>query len=172
MLSPNHWTVREFPKHFLNVLSVISLGLGSMSHQNLKAMVPLHTIVPSALCYCSSTLGDIRRRNSLRMGNQYSAFVRSNGQDFLGGPVAKTPSFQCREPGFELWLGNLHPSMLQLRIHILKLKFLYAVYKTQCSQINKNLFLKKEKQLSLSIYHFNKAGGYLLQLGGYSKSRE
>ena len=126
--------------HFLNVLNVVSLGLGSMGHQNLKAMFPLHTFVPRALCYCSSILSDIRRRNFLRMGNQYSAFVRSNGQDFLGGPVAKTPSSQCREPGFDPWLGNLHPFMLQLRIHMLKLKFLPATCKTQCSQINKNLF--------------------------------
>ena len=169
MLSPNHWTVREFPKHFLYVPSVVSLGLGSMGHQNLKALVSLHAFVPS---YCSSTLRDIRRWNSLRMGNQYSAFVRSNGQDFLGGPVAKTPSSQCRKPGFDLWLGNLHPSVLQLRIHKLKLKFLHATCKTQCSQINKNFKKKKEKPLSLFIYHFNKAAWYLLQLGGYSNSGE
>ena len=27
-------------------------------------------------------------------------------QDFPGGPVAKTPCFQCRVQGFKPWLGN------------------------------------------------------------------
>ena len=26
--------------------------------------------------------------------------------DFPGGPVAETPSSQCRGPGFHLWSGN------------------------------------------------------------------
>ena len=26
--------------------------------------------------------------------------------DFLGGPLAKTPHFQCRGPGFDPWSGN------------------------------------------------------------------
>ena len=27
-------------------------------------------------------------------------------EDFPGGPVAKTPHFQSREPGFDPWSGN------------------------------------------------------------------
>ena len=27
-------------------------------------------------------------------------------RDFAGGPVAKTPSSQCRGPGFDPWSGN------------------------------------------------------------------
>ena len=27
-------------------------------------------------------------------------------EDFPGGPVAKTPCYQCRGPGFDPWLGN------------------------------------------------------------------
>ena len=28
------------------------------------------------------------------------------GRDFPGGPVVKTPHFQCRRHGFDSWLGN------------------------------------------------------------------
>ena len=31
----------------------------------------------------------------------------THSRDFPGGPVAKTPHSQCREPGFEPWSGNL-----------------------------------------------------------------
>ena len=30
--------------------------------------------------------------------------------EFPGGPVAKTPHSQCREPGFDSWLGNKIPN--------------------------------------------------------------
>ena len=29
-----------------------------------------------------------------------------NERDFPGGPVAKTPSSQCKGPGFDPWSGN------------------------------------------------------------------
>ena len=73
--SPNQWTAREFPRNFLNVPSVVPLGLGSKGHHNLKATVPLHTFVPSSL---HRPRADIRRLNSLRPSNQYSVFIRSN----------------------------------------------------------------------------------------------
>ena len=31
---------------------------------------------------------------------------RITKKDFPGGPVVKTPHFQCRGPGFNPWLGN------------------------------------------------------------------
>ena len=30
-------------------------------------------------------------------------------RDFLGGSIAETPHFQCREPGFNPWSGNEIP---------------------------------------------------------------
>ena len=37
-----------------------------------------------------------------------SAFNNKNSKwgDFPGGPVVKTPYFQCRGRGFDPWLGN------------------------------------------------------------------
>ena len=31
---------------------------------------------------------------------------KSTNRDFPGGPVVKTPSFQCRGHGFNPWSGN------------------------------------------------------------------
>ena len=47
---------------------------------------------------------------------------------FSGGLVAKTLCSQCREPGFNPWLGNYTP---------------HVAPKTHCSQINKELLFKK-----------------------------
>ena len=49
-------------------------------------------------------------------------------KDFPGGAVAKTPCSQCREHGFNPWLGNCIP---------------HVAPKTRCSQINKELLFKK-----------------------------
>ena len=39
--------------------------------------------------------------------NQSQFFLKKkNFRDFPGGPVAKPPSSQCREPGFDPWSGN------------------------------------------------------------------
>ena len=48
------------------------------------------------------------------IGQKYILFIiparlKCPGRDFLGGPVAKTPNFQCRGPGFSLLSGNWIP---------------------------------------------------------------
>ena len=55
-----------------------------------------------------------------------TTYLRKN-RDFPGGPVAKTPSSQCRELEFDPWSGNQMPHatakrspVLQLRPHIVK----------------------------------------------------
>ena len=48
--------------------------------------------------------------------------------DFPGGPVAKTPSSQCRGPGFDTWSGNWIPHATT--------KIEHATTETQHSQIN------------------------------------
>lgn len=54
--------------------------------------------------------------------------------DFPCSPVAKTPSSQCRGPGFHLWSGtNSH--VLQLRVLVPQLKIPCAASKTWQSQI-------------------------------------
>ena len=42
--------------------------------------------------------------------------------DFPGGPVAKTPHSQCREPRFELWSGTQIPHATTKRFHMLQLR--------------------------------------------------
>ena len=49
--------------------------------------------------------------------------------DFSGGPVAKTPSSQCRGPRLDPWSGNYIPQDTT--------KILCATTKTRCSQISK-----------------------------------
>ena len=41
----------------------------------------------------------------------------THSRDFPGGPVAKTPHSQCREPGFDPWLGNLIPHAATESLH-------------------------------------------------------
>ena len=50
-------------------------------------------------------------------------------RDFLGGPVAKTPCSQCRDPWFDPWGQGT-------RSHMLQLKTLRAVTKTSCAASN------------------------------------
>ena len=38
--------------------------------------------------------------------NSLTHFFKVGFRDFPGGPVAKTPSCQCRGPGFNPWSGN------------------------------------------------------------------
>ena len=33
-------------------------------------------------------------------------WIRREMREFPGGPVVRTPSFHCQEPGFNSWLGN------------------------------------------------------------------
>ena len=50
----------------------------------------------------------------------------ANNWDFLGGPVARTPSSQCRDPGsIPVWGTRSH--MLQLRAHMSQLKIPHAI---------------------------------------------
>ena len=57
------------------------------------------------------------------------AVVRINLRDFPADSMAEALSSQCREPGFNLWLGNEIP---------------HATTKTQNSQINKKNFIKEK----------------------------
>ena len=41
--------------------------------------------------------------------------VRNNQGDFPGGPVVRAPSFHCRGPRFDPWLGNEDPTRLAAR---------------------------------------------------------
>ena len=59
--------------------------------------------------------------------------------DFPGGPVAKTPHFQCRGLGFNSWSGNWIPQ---------------AATKTWLSQRNKYFFLKEENMVSVLCSSF------------------
>ena len=61
--------------------------------------------------------------------NQEPSDLVLNSQDFPGGPVAKSPSSQCRED-LESFPGQ------GTRSHTSQLKTLYAATKTQCSQTN------------------------------------
>ena len=60
------------------------------------------------------------------------------GEDFPGGPVAKTLSSQCRSPGFEPWSGNYVPHAATRSLMPL-LKISLTTTKTQYSQTNKHL---------------------------------
>ena len=48
-----------------------------------------------------------------------SYFIKSKLQEvgLPGGPVAKTPSPQCRGPRFEPWSGNLIPQAATMSLH-------------------------------------------------------
>ena len=37
---------------------------------------------------------------------QFKKKEKPTMRDFLGGSIAETPHFQCREPGFNPWSGN------------------------------------------------------------------
>ena len=43
--------------------------------------------------------------------------LNANLRDFPGGPVAKTPHFQCRGPGFCFWLGTKTPHAATKNLH-------------------------------------------------------
>ena len=64
-----------------------------------------------------------------------------NSWDFNGGPVAKIPHSQCRELQGAIPGWGTRSYMSQLRVHMLQLKILHAITKTQRYQINK-YFLK------------------------------
>ena len=40
------------------------------------------------------------------MENSMAVLQKMKNKDFSGGPVVKTPCFQCRGHGFNPWLGN------------------------------------------------------------------
>ena len=66
-------------------------------------------------------------------------------QDFLGGPVAKTPHSQCREPRFNPSQGRARMPQLKVPHAAVKMKTLCAETKPWHSQIhkqNKNIFLQ------------------------------
>ena len=50
--------------------------------------------------------------------------------DFPGDPAVKTPSSQCRGPGFDPWSGNYKPHA-RLRVCMWQLKIPHAVTKTE-----------------------------------------
>ena len=56
-------------------------------------------------------------------------------QDFPGGPIDKTPCFQCRGPGSIPGQGT-RSHMLQLRVRTQQLKIPSAATRTRHSQIN------------------------------------
>ena len=62
----------------------------------------------------------------------------SEEKDFPGGPVAKTPHFQCRRPGFTPWSGNQvsHAATKDPACHKRE-KIPHAATKTWLNQINK-----------------------------------
>ena len=45
--------------------------------------------------------------SSARVSEMQEVKSKSCVWDFPGGPLVKTPCFQCREHGFDPWLGNL-----------------------------------------------------------------
>ena len=51
--------------------------------------------------------------------------IMKSMRDFPGGPVVKTPCFQCRAPGFDPWSGNYIPHAIT--------KSPRAAAKIQCS---------------------------------------
>ena len=50
-----------------------------------------------------------KRCEKKRKGFVDRKHLRVLRENFLGGLVAKTPSSQCREPGFDPWSGNYIP---------------------------------------------------------------
>ena len=58
-------------------------------------------------------------------------------RDFFGGPVTKTPCFQCKGLGFDPWWG-IGSHVPQLGVCMLQLKIPHAVTKTWDSQIKTN----------------------------------
>ena len=57
---------------------------------------------------------------------------------FPGAPVAKTPSSQCRGPGFHFWLGKARSHM--------------PPTKTQHNQINKHIYTHTHTHIHTHIY--------------------
>ena len=47
---------------------------------------------------------------------QQPSYIKNSG-GFLGGPVAKTPSSQCRGPGFHPWSGSHIPHSTTKSLH-------------------------------------------------------
>ena len=88
-------------------------------------------------------------------------FVRIHlSQDFPGGPVAGTPSSQCREPRVWSLLRELRAHMLQLKIlHAAtkkkerKKKIPTATIKTLHSHLNKYFFFKKKTTIISTQSH-------------------
>ena len=52
-----------------------------------------------------------------------------NSRDFPGGPLVKSPRFQCRGYGFDPWLGNEDPTRCMAQPNKLKVKELKTVTK-------------------------------------------
>ena len=78
--------------------------------------------------------------NATGCGWWNTIFRKNNLGGFLGGPVAKALSCQCRRPGFSLWSQNqIH--MPQLRVCMPQLKILLTETKTWCSQIKKKKYI-------------------------------
>ena len=62
-------------------------------------------------------------------------------RDFSGGPVIKTPCFQCRGPGFDPWSGKYIPHA-QVRVYVPQPKKKKKKKKPNAAKINK-FFLKE-----------------------------
>ena len=76
-------------------------------------------------------------------------------RDSPGDPVAKTPRCsQCRGGPGSIPGQGTGSHMPELRAHVPQLKILHATTKTQCSQINKNFFLRKSKKKLKSTIFF------------------
>ena len=64
--------------------------------------------------------------------------------DFPGGPVGKTPRFQCRQPALDPWSGIPATCMLQLRARMPQLKVRMPQLRPGTAKINKSI---KKKML-------------------------
>ena len=88
------------------------------------------------MCVCDGSGDEKRCHRTLPTGGEPELKTRVSIRELLSGPVARTPSSQGRGPGLTSGRGT--------RSHMLQLKISPAVTKTQCSQINRRVTIRRQ----------------------------
>jgi len=81
---------------------------GRLSMDNSSYMPNHIQLHRPGLCLCSQELGSSVLYKYRRQGKVFSN-RKQRWRDFPGGPLVKTLRFQCRDLGFDRWLGNRDP---------------------------------------------------------------
>ena len=78
------------------------LGVGEGSGQNTESCA-VCLCVCVCVCVCTVSVGEPRLHSTIHSAH---LLLKSEGGEFPGGPVVRTPCFHCWGPGFKPWSGN------------------------------------------------------------------